>query len=65
VRCLDLQRLVTEHGGVQGLSNRLDMSVLVIANFLEPWDGQIAGIKGTIDDALPRRLEPRYELPLG
>jgi len=41
------------------------MSVLVIANFLEPWDGQIAGIKGTIDDALPRRLEPRYELPLG
>jgi hypothetical protein len=61
----NLQRLVTEHGGVQGLGERLDMSSRVIANFLKPWDGQIAGIKGTIHDALARRFEERCELPLG
>ena len=61
----NLNRLVAEYGGAGGLANAIDMSSLVIASLLKPWDEQIAGMRATVDDALARRLEFMCDLPLG
>ena len=61
----NLQCLFDEHGGVEGLSARMDLASTMLANLLVAPESQTAGMRGEMSDSLVKRFENECLLPPG